>query len=131
MIALTQSLPHEAACVTAHVWPIRIVSTSSNPAVSPKIFVFLASTEDDAYEGDVFESVASLQQLRYIPEDNAGVDANGEICPYYRTNTLTFCARSETEAEDLWNKIASNVDDLVRNLNVVTNTTETHTSTGD
>lgn len=131
MITLTKHTVIDVLLEGQHVWPLRIVATSSDADVSPKIFVFHAATSTDMYDGDVFEAVASVQQLQEIPEDSAGFDVNGEMCPYFRVDSLTFYARSAVEADDLWHEIVSDVDDLVRNLQVNTNTSETYISTGD
>ncbi len=131
MITLTKHTVTNVLLEGQHVWPLRIIASSNDAAVSAKIFVFHAAVPNDTYSGDIFEAVASVQQLNELPEDSAGLDVNGEMCPYFRVDSLTFYARSAAEADDLWNEIISDVDDLTRNLQVNTNTSETYTSTGD
>ena len=82
--------------------------------------------------GDVFEAVASVQQMLDIPENRASYTEDADLAiPYYRTDTVTFYARSPVEAESLWTSIKEDVNDLTRNWVAQTNTTETFVSTGD
>jgi hypothetical protein len=103
------------------VWPLKISVDSHQSGLSDHIFVFHASMGDDLYQGDIFEAVASVQQMRDLPEDAAGVDSNGEVCPYYRAKDLVFYARSPSEAEELWNAIVEDVNDLSRNWALLEN----------
>lgn len=114
-----------------HVWPLRITATSSQAGLSSKIFVFHAALGDDPYEGDVFEAVASVQQMQDLPEDQAGSDTNGELVPYYRSDTLTFYARSPYEADNLWDDIIDDVDDLTRNWAALSNLQDDGSTSSD
>ncbi len=120
MIDLTKETLHAVVKEGQHVWPLKITANSIQAGLSSSIFVFHASLDADPYEGDVFEAIASVQQMTEIPENAPAVDSNGELCPYYRSNTLTFYARSPAEAEDLWNDILEDVDDLTRNWAALT-----------
>lgn len=133
MITLTrESLSDDVESVPGqHVWPLRITATSSNENLGPEIFVFHASVDDDVYCGDVFECVASIQQLGDIPIDTAGFDDNGQLVPYFRKDTLTFHARSPQEADELWAQIKNDVDELVKNYLALTNITEVETYVAD
>lgn len=117
MITLTrESLSDDIESVPGqHVWPLRITATSSNENLGPEIFVFHASMDDDVYCGDVFECIASIQQLGDLPVNKAAYDDNGQLVPYYRTDSLTFHARSPQEAEDLWSQIKVDTNELVKN----------------
>lgn len=98
-----------------HVWPIRVTAVSDEPGLSSKIFVYHAEMGDDPYQGDVFECVASVQQMTEIPEDSAGVGEDGNLVPYYRKEVLTFHCRTAEEAESLWGKVKADVRDLLLN----------------
>lgn len=104
-----------------HVWPLKITANSLQEGMPSAVFVFHASLEDDPYAGDVFEAVASVQNISELPEGAGGLDSNGEVCPYYRAPSLTFYARSPEEAEELWEAIVEDVDDLVRNWAALNN----------
>jgi hypothetical protein len=121
VIDLTKETLHGVIKEGQHVWPLKITANSIQEGLSSSIFVFHAALNDDLYEGDVFEAVASVQQITDIPENAAGVDSNGELCPYYRSDNLTFYARSPAEAEDLWDAIVEDVDDLTRNWAALSN----------
>ncbi len=98
------------------VWPLKVTaSVIDNSMPSSKIFVYHASMGDDAYQGDVFECVASLQQYNDLPEDAAIVEGDGYVVPYYRLNILYFDCRSPEEADTLWNDIVEDTTDLVNN----------------
>jgi hypothetical protein len=98
------------------VWPLKITAAVLNNSMpSAKIFVYHASMGDDAYQGDVFECVASFQQYNDLPEDAAIVEGDGYVVPYYRLNVLYFDCRSPQEADDLWDDIVEDVTDLVDN----------------
>lgn len=121
MIDLTKETLRAVVKEGQHVWPLKITANSIQEGLPSSIFVFHASINDDPYAGDIFEAVASVQQITDIPENAAAVDSNGELCPYYRSNTLTFYARSPAEADDLWHDIVEDVDDLTRNWAALTN----------
>lgn len=115
-----------------HAWPME-VSANTPEGAPDAIFVYHASGDDDPYEGDVFEAVASVQQIRDLPENAPAHDDNGQLVPYYRKAKAVFMTRSPSEAEELWQAIIDDVDDLTRSLAAVDRaaTQETHTSTGD
>lgn len=131
MIVLTKQSIENKEIEGQHVWPLTITAESEDVSLSSKIFVFHASMGDDMYVGDTFEAVASVQQMQELPEDAPGLDVNGEAVPYYRVATFTFYARTPAEADQLWDAIIEDVDDLTRNWSVEQDTTATHTSTGD
>jgi hypothetical protein len=87
---------------------------------------------DDPYQGDVFECVASIQQMSEIPEDAPGVGEGGNLVPYYRKDVLTFYCRNSEQADSLWEKVQADVRDLLRNHRAMQNllTSETVTISG-
>lgn len=96
------------------------------------MFVFHAAMDDDQYEGDVFEAVASAQQMYEIPAIDPGSETNGQLVPYYRRSELVWYARTPSEAEELWQAITDDVDDLTRSLEMLNRMMEqeTYISTG-
>lgn len=98
-----------------HTWPLRIIATSNLAGLSSKIFVFHAALSDDLIKGDVFEAVASVSQLMELPEDTP-ITGGDVIVPFYRLDRLEWFCHSAEEAEDLWNKIQEDVQDLVNNF---------------
>lgn len=100
-----------------HVWPLKISATLLAGSAMPnaKIFVYHASMGDDAYTGDVFECIASLQQYYDLPIDVAVMEGEYAV-PYYRRSNLEFYCRSAIDAEDLWEAIQTDVADLTANF---------------
>lgn len=100
-----------------HVWPLKITASLTAGATmpSPKIFVYHASMGDDAYMGDIFECVASLQQYFDLPINTPVSIEDGLVVPYYRTEVINFNCRSPAEADELWVEIQADVTDLVNN----------------
>lgn len=110
-----------------HVWPLKITATSSTQGLSSKIFVYHASGDEDPYSGDLFECVASAQQMDEIPED-APAQINATISiPYYRSDELQFNCRSPEEAESLLVDIQEDVQDLLDNFTASVNLTQQQT----
>lgn len=103
-----------------HVWPLGITATLIAGATmsDAKIFVYHASMGDDAYTGDVFECVASLQQYYDLPADAAVMEGDLAV-PYYRRANLVFYCRSATDATELWEAIQADVADLTANFEAV------------
>lgn len=107
----------EQEIVNQHVWPLKITASLVEGATMPsaKVFVYHASMGDDAYVGDIFECIASVQQYFDIPADSPVSVEDGKTVPYYRTASLQFNCRSPLEAEELWEAIQDDVTDLVNN----------------
>lgn len=98
-----------------HVWTLKVVATSNEPDLSAKIFVYHANMDDDAYEGDIFECVASVQQMLDLPEDAATTEDGEYVVPYYRSDVMLIDLRHPDYADDLWEDIQADVTDLVNN----------------
>lgn len=102
-----------------HVWPLKVTATLMAGATMPsaKIFVYHSAMTDDAYQGDLFECVASVQQYWDLPEDAPTLIEEGGLytVPYYRSAVLYFNCRSPLEAEELWADIQADITDLVEN----------------
>jgi hypothetical protein len=98
------------------VWPLKVTAAVIDAAMpSSKIFVYHATMGDDAYQGDLFECVASLEQYNDLPENAAVIEDDVTVVPYYRLDVLNFACRSPEEAEQLWSDIQEDVIDLVNN----------------
>lgn len=100
------------------VWPLKITATLAAGASMPsaKIFVYHASMGDDAYQGDVFECVSSIQQYYELPEDAAVAEGADYVVPYYRLDFVQLNCLSPEEADALWLAILADVRDLVTNF---------------
>lgn len=100
------------------VWPLKITATLAAGATMPsaKIFVYHASMGDDAYQGDVFECVSSIQQYYELPEDAAMSEGANYVVPYYRLEFVQLNCLSPEEANELWDAIVSDVKDLITNF---------------
>lgn len=100
------------------VWPLKITATLAAGASMPsaKIFVYHANMGDDAYQGDIFECVSSIQQYYELPVDAAVSEGADYVVPYYRLEFVQLNCLSPEEADELWNAILSDVADLIRNF---------------
>jgi hypothetical protein len=100
------------------VWPLKITATLAADSTMPsdKIFVYHASMADDAYEGDIFECVASIQQYYDLPVDAAVAEGMDYVVPYYRLNFVQLNCLSPEEADELWSDIISDTKDLITNF---------------
>jgi hypothetical protein len=100
------------------VWPLKITATLASGASMPsaKIFVYHATMGDDAYQGDIFECVASIQQYYELPTDAAVAEGADYVVPYYRLDFVQLNCLSPEEADQLWDDILSDVSDLIRNF---------------
>lgn len=100
------------------VWPLKITATLAAGASMPsaKIFVYHANMGDDAYQGDIFECVSSIQQYYELPVDAAVAEGADYVVPYYRLEFVQLNCLSPEEADELWNDIVADVGDLIRNF---------------
>jgi hypothetical protein len=113
------------------VWPLKITASLAAGATMPsaKIFVYHASMGDDAYQGDVFECVSSIQQYYELPEDAAVAEGVDYVVPYYRLDFVQLNCLSPLEADELWDDIVSDVEDLINNFTAKDNLTTSETIT--
>ena len=117
-VTLTRDALAEATMVNQHVWPLKVVAARVDPTFPSEIFVYHSAV--DSSEGDVFEAVASVQQLSELGLAPVVVDTLTTV-PYYRSATLLFYCRSQHEADELWEKVLDDVNDLIENFNAARN----------
>ena len=119
MITLTREAVEPLDAINnMHAWPLRALAVSSDAALSAKIFVYHVTPT--TLMGDAWECIASVHQLDEIPEDEAVADVDGNYAvPYYRTDTVEFNARSAEHADELWNIIVNDTQDLVNNFKLM------------
>lgn len=89
-------------------YPIKVLAIGTN--IPSEIFVYHSGKAGDPIEGDLFEAVASPNQLDEIAKNKPEPGT-----PYYRRQVCEFNARSAQEAEDIWTKIQEDVLELVDN----------------
>jgi len=97
-----------------HVWPIKIVAEGLNGAPSA-IFVYAKAKEGDK-QGDVFQCMASVSQLEEIGTEGPLVVSSTLQTPYYRTNTASFVTRTADEADQVWQSLVEDAQNLALNL---------------
>lgn len=97
-----------------HAWPLEVEAVSTTDGLESEIFVYHAAMEDDPIVGDLFECVASLNQMSELGTDP--IDLLDPTVPYYRSDSLTFACRSVQEADELWVKIQADALDLLNNV---------------
>lgn len=110
----------ETVTALQHTWPLKVTATVTPAGSFPaEIFVYHAANLKGNTDQDEFVAVASVQQLDELPTSSPYspdvISPNNMAIPFYRRNELLFHCRSASEAEELWNKIKADVDDLVTN----------------
>lgn len=114
-IRLTRTLFAETAEAGVHVWPLRVVASTTDtdiPATDPKIFVY--HTDPRRGKLPVFEAVASIQNMQQIPD----VETEGQA--YFRSDTLNYPCLSPEERERLWEAVQQEVQWLTDNFAIGT-----------
>lgn len=104
-----------------HSWPVRITAASSEAGLEPAIFVYHVVGSDKATSEDIFECVASVQQMTELPANAPQPDATKALVPYYRKNILEIACRSAEEADELWDRVQEDVIDLLANFRAFAN----------
>jgi len=97
------------------VWPISI--TAEGIDMPSEIFVYHIAVAGSAFDGDIFECVASPPQLHELPANQAAPISEDYQVPFYRRNICEFFARSASEAQRIWEVIQEDVAILVRDVN--------------
>lgn len=103
-----------------HTWPLHIECTAVTGDIPKKIFVY----RRDLAENDTFSCVASVQQLRELPEDAPNADG-----PFFRKAVAQFECRNEQQQFDIWEDVVNQVRDLSTNWQLGTQLTEELTIT--
>jgi hypothetical protein len=99
-------------------YPLVVRATGFN--VSSEVFVYHAVGKDDPYVNDMFEVVATPNQLEELPVNRAtNLNNANEARPYYRRNQLELYCRNPEEAERIWDELKEEVRDLVKNINAM------------
>ncbi len=118
-ITLTRaSVPDNPVSENQHTWPLKVTCVSTIDGIPSEIFVYhvpQAGTLNGGVEGDIFEAVASVHQLNEIGKQPA-LTGNRQV-PYYRSAQLLFQCRSQKEADDLWQAVLEDVEELKDNFN--------------
>jgi len=115
MITLTrETLQPKVVYNNQHVWPLRVTATADpDSIVDPEVFVYHAAPDDDVL-GDVFECIASVMQMTELPAyASVPDDSNGTTVAWYRLPSVEINARSPEHAEELWQIIKTDVQELV------------------
>jgi hypothetical protein len=114
------SVPAGSVPNNAHLFPIRIVAASGTEGVPSEIFVYhrppLSAPDDSS--ADIFEAVASASQVEELGLEPVEADEENEVesVPFYRSDTCLFYCRTPAEAQDLWERIKEDAEDLVENI---------------
>jgi hypothetical protein len=126
MITLTREATVPDDTDSRHNWPLRVTATTTD-SFPPEIFVYHAGMPGQPDE-DVFECVASVQQLAELP---VGRPADAELLaiPYYRLDVLEVWCRDALQLETAWEELMEEADMLVENWISASNMSETETYT--
>jgi len=94
-----------------------LVRASDAVNMDKEIFVYHRMSGKDAYTGDVFEAITSVNQIYELPKyAPATVDEN-EVIPYYRRSQMEVYARTLNELEEIWEYVQFDVGRLISELN--------------
>jgi hypothetical protein len=93
-----------------HSWPLR-VTAEGGYGLPSEIFVYHAGMPGQPSE-DVFECVASVQQLMELPLTRPAPD---HAIPYYRSAVLEVWCRSALQADTTWDELKEEAVILAEN----------------
>ena len=100
-------------------YPLVVRAKGTN--VASEIFVYHEMGTSDPYVNDLFEAVATPNQLEELPINQGNkLDLLNEAIPYYRRNQIELYCRNPDEAEQIWTELQDEVRALVKNLNAMT-----------
>jgi hypothetical protein len=97
-----------------HVWPMRITAEGLNGAPSA-VFVY-AKAKDGDPQGDVFQCMASVPQLEEVSTLGPVSVTDTLQTPFYRTAEALFTTRSAEEADEVWQSLLEDAQNLAINL---------------
>lgn len=95
-----------------HAWPLRVTATTTD-SFPAEVFVYHAGMPGQP-EQDVFECVASLQQLAELPLERPAEGADALI-PYYRVSVMEVWCRDALQAQTVWEELKEEIDLLYEN----------------
>ena len=124
MLTLTRETVAYQDTDLQHNWPLRVTAVGTDGLPS-EIFVYHAGMPGQPEE-DIFECVASVQQLAELPLTRPEPDF---AIPYYRLNVLEVWCRSALQAETVWQELKEEADILVENWLAATALAATDTYT--
>lgn len=84
-----------------------------------EIFVYHRMSQKDAYTGDLFEAIASVNQYYEIPKNAPKLVDGGGLIPYYRRNQMEVFARTLHELNEIWEYVKVDVGRLVTDINSI------------
>lgn len=126
-ITLTREEPTSTYSGAAqHSWGLKVTAVSNKEGLGSKVFVYQENAPGSGYSADRFSCVASTQQMQDLPEDGPTDDGDSHV-PFYRVATAEFDCRSPELREEIWEKIKTNVNDLLVNWLALEETEETET----
>ena len=97
-----------------------LVIRAEGIGMADEIFVYHLMGAADPYTNDIFEAVATPNQIEELPRNQATeTDGDGEQIPYYRSKEAILYLRYPEELEEVWNDILRDVRGLVRNYNAM------------
>ena len=96
-----------------HVWTLKVVAVSSIEGIPNEIFVYHIGTSNIPDRFEAVSSVANLSMYGTLPQ-SVGTDSQ---IPFYRSDTATHDCLSESDMEDLWQRIQDDVAELIANFN--------------
>jgi len=126
MLTLTRESTTYADTDSQHNWPLRVTATATD-SFPPEIFVYHAGMPGQPAQ-DVFECVASVQQLYELPTARPAEDDDASI-PYYRLAVVEIWCRNAAQAQSVWEELQEEAAMLVENWMAADEMSETDTFT--
>jgi hypothetical protein len=96
-LTLKRSIAPPSDDASRHTWPLMIECLAASDGFPPKMFVY----HRDIAGVDTFSCVASVQQLRELPEDAPTVVGDQQI-PFFRKSAARFECRNEAQQMQIW-----------------------------
>lgn len=103
-----------------HTWPLEVQVVSTDGSFPAEIFCYRRGQEGQAaFAGDVFTNVASILDMSEMGLQPALLEG-GKMQPCFRKDTLLFDCRSPSEADQLFEDVLEDIQDLLRNAEAKT-----------
>lgn len=116
-LTLTRETVTSTSLDNQHAWVLKITAVSTTAGLPSEIFVFQAASNDDPYNGDSFQCVASVSQIEELTL--TPVTAGDNQIPFYRSATVELIFRHPTEVTYYWEEIQKDAKELFLNFNAM------------
>lgn len=118
-LTLKRKMAPSSEDAARHTWPLLIECTAASDGFPKKMFVY----RRDIAGVDTFTCVASVQQLRELPED-APTEVDGQQIPFFRKDSAQFECRSPSDQIRIWEDVLEQAQAVFDNWRLSADLTE-------